>query len=58
MKKYKPNWTRIQNKLFALLFLTLGLLTANFTEGGWIFLLPMTILATYTFFSKDKILGG
>lgn len=53
IKKYRPNVTRIVNKLFSLLLLGLGI-TVMTIDGDATFLVFISIIAIGLFFSKEK----
>ena len=55
MKKYKPNRTRIANKILALAFLIPGVII-TIMDHDLTFLIMMSVPATYLFFSKEKII--
>ncbi len=56
MKKYKPNYVRIANKLLSLVLVGLGL-AVMFVDGEATFLVFMTIVGGFVFFSKSNIMG-
>lgn len=55
MKKYKPNITRITNKLTSAALLTCGIMLA-ITEGNSTFLVFASVFGVPLFFSKDKVM--
>ena len=57
MKKYKPNKTRITNKIFSLVFIAVGIATMMATDGDMTFLMFTSPIAIWLFFSKDPVMG-
>jgi hypothetical protein len=55
MTKYKPNYIRITNKIFSLLFISVGFLSM-LVERDATFMLFSIVIGIYLFFHRKKII--
>jgi hypothetical protein len=57
MRKYKPNKTRIVNKLVSLALIIIGIMMLKITDGDWTYLALSAPLILWLFFSRRPLLG-